>query len=576
MKKFAVFAFIVAVSTLFSKAQDYPRDYFLSPLDPPIIITGTFGEIRNDHFHSGIDISTEEQEGVPVMAAADGYVSRIKIASDGYGKAIYVTHPNGFVTVYGHMEKFTAPINAYIRKIQYEKRVFEVDVNLTNKDFIVKQKEVIGYSGSTGSAESPHLHFEIRDGKSEEPINPLLFGIMVRDTMPPVIKRIRIFPVREAGIVNNTDSAFTYDLRYDSTLGKMVLNTYDFPIVYGTIGFGFEAFDRMDTNNVLGVYSEELYVDTVLIFSTKFDRFNFNNTRDVNAHIDYLSKKRDNMVIERCHKLPGDRLSFYGGNSADGFSTFSEDMSHDIRIVVKDFSGNKADFTFQAISYVSLSETPYMPKDQEAVLVTDQKGAGIHKSKLDVVIPEGAAYESFYYDDESFKGSGFMSDIFRVGDAYEPLKMPVTLGLKPSDNIKDSLLSKAIIVQVNSTDENVSLKSIGGKWEGKLLTTKSYEFGNYAIVLDTIPPSVSKYYVPADMNSMYGGVVKIIIKDELSGIKSYSGKIDDEWFIFEYDKKSDMITANVDSKATNLEHTIEVTVTDKCDNTYTWKSSFYF
>ena len=182
MKKTLFLAFIFSLSSsLTVEAQKYPQDYFIAPLDPPLILTGTFGEIRNNHFHSGIDLSTDEDEGYPVMAAADGYVSRIKIAPDGYGKALYVTHPNGFVTVYGHLQKFTSQVNSFIRRIQYERQEFAMDINPAINEFIVKQRDVIAYSGSTGSAEGPHIHFEIRDEKSEEPINPLLFGLPIKD-----------------------------------------------------------------------------------------------------------------------------------------------------------------------------------------------------------------------------------------------------------------------------------------------------------------------------------------------------------------------------------------------------------
>ncbi|MBK8587010.1 MAG: M23 family metallopeptidase [Bacteroidetes bacterium] len=171
-----VFLLFFAFTNL--QAQNYPQNYFHWPLDTPLTIVGSFGEIRDGHFHSGLDLGTDEMEGRPVSASAAGYISRIKISADGYGKALYITHPNGYVTVYGHLQKFTQPVNEYVRKIQYERQAFEVDLNLKSKDFLVKQDEVIAYSGSTGSAQGPHLHFEIRDEETEEPMNPFFFWFM--------------------------------------------------------------------------------------------------------------------------------------------------------------------------------------------------------------------------------------------------------------------------------------------------------------------------------------------------------------------------------------------------------------
>ena len=286
MKKRLGILVIILLSMENAFTQNYPQGYFIAPLDPPLIITGTFGEIRDNHFHSGLDLSTDEDEGLPVMAAAEGYISRIKISPEGYGKALYITHPNGYVTVYGHLQKFTASVNSYIRKIQNERQVYELDLNPKLNEFMVKQRDVIAYSGNTGGSEGPHVHFEIRDEKSEEPVNPLLFGIPLKDVWKPVIQEVRIFPVREAGIVNNTDSALSFMVVDEN--GSFRLERQIQPQVFGKIGFGVSAFDYQDSIEAeLGPYETELFVDGKLTFSTKLDRFNFNETRYANAEIDY-------------------------------------------------------------------------------------------------------------------------------------------------------------------------------------------------------------------------------------------------------------------------------------------------
>ncbi len=571
MKKYIVFALFFAISALNSNAQNYPTDYFIAPLDPPLIITGTFGEIRENHFHSGIDLSTEEEEGLPVMAAADGFVSRIKISSDGYGKALYITHPNGYVTVYGHLEKFTAAINSFVRRLQYERQVFELDINPKENEFIVKQRDVIAYSGSSGSAQAPHVHFEIRDLKTEEPINPLLFGLPVKDSFLPELKYVRIFPLRESGILNTTDSAETYELRTGSN--GYILSTAEAPIVYGNIGFGFFALDFQDSiMSELGIYSSELYIDGKLTFSTKFDRFNFKDTRYVNAHIDYPFKARDYITIERCHKLPGDQLKIYGDDLQTGYTNFDEDGPRYIKIVVKDFSGNSAQVEFRIIVKTSLREKNYQPQISNSLLVNFENEFSLHKSKLDIVIPEKAVYENFYYSDEESR-SIYLSDVFRVGDIFETLHLPMSIGIKPTKEIVDSLKQKAVIIRI---DEYGTIKSCGGLWKEKFLIAKTHEFGSFAIALDTVPPVLQMYYAPALMNNMYGGVVQIKISDELSKISNFSGKIDGKWHLFEYDKKNDVLITDVQSMDENLTHQVEITATDESGNMIVWKSTFYY
>jgi hypothetical protein len=571
MKKTSILTLLFSTFLLISVAQNYPQGYFIAPLDPPLELTGTFGEVRDNHFHSGIDLSTDEEEGVPVMAAADGYVSRIKIAPDGYGKALYITHPNGYVSVYGHLQKFTAQINSYIRRIQYERQVFELDLNPKPEEFVIHQRDVIGYSGSTGSAQGPHVHFEIRDEKTEEPINPLLFGLPLNDTIPPEIHFVRIFPKREGGILEKTDSAMTYELVFEN--GSYRLGTETAPGVYGNVGFGFNATDYQDSNMTsLGIYGAELYVDGKLSFTTIYDRFNFNDTRYANAHIDYMLNKREGIEIERCFRLPGDRMKIYGELPQTGYTNFLDAGSHQVKIVVSDFSGNKSQVVFNVSTNESLRSKTYMQRPAGTIRVPYDKGVSIQKSKLEVSIPEGAFYEDFDFDEQVSK-SAFLSDIYTIGNPDEPLQLPMTIGLKPNKDIPDSMKIKALIVRMSDEGD---LEGVGNLWNDKILTAKTYEFGNFAIVLDTVPPMVEKYYVPADMNTMYGGVVQIRVKDNLSEIKNYSGKINDKWHLFEYDKKNNMLIANVESMDVNETHPIEVTVTDQNGNTTVWKSTFYY
>jgi hypothetical protein len=559
--------------------QNYPANYFSPPVDPPLVITGTFCEIRDNHFHSGLDLRTgNDEEGYPIMAAADGYVSRVKIAPDGYGKALYITHANGFVTVYGHMQKFNAVLNDYVYSIQKQREVFEIDETPEVNKFIFKKGEVIGYSGSTGSATNPHLHFEIRDKETEETINPLLFGFNIKDTIAPIIQRIKIFPVRGRGILEETDTALIYEVTGPEN-NKYKLETENIPIVYGMIGFGIEAMDNQlieeeNSQATLGIYGAQLFVDDKLSYSWKFDRFNFADTRDINAHIDYSSAAKEGLSIQRCHNLPGNQhLKFYGDPNQTGFFTLSDGASHKIRIVVMDFNRNTSEINFKVRSDLSLRDTKYLVPAENETLLTRAKGLIFRKPRIEVIIPPDAVYEDCYYQFSSQLSVDYLSDIYQVGDFGEAVQMPITVKIKPNHTLADSLKAKALVLYTDYFDQTTSIL---GQWKEDFFVVQNKRFGNYVLAIDTVTPKVEKYYTPADMDGMYGGKVMIKIKDEFAGIQSYSGKIDGNWCLFEYDKKDDMLSANVDPYLGNAEHTLEIKVTDKLNNTTYWKSSFYY
>ena len=163
------FLFFISVSMA---QNSYPQDYFQSPLEIPLILSGTFAELRSNHFHSGLDIKTQQQSGLKVMAAASGFVSRIKVSHFGYGKALYITHPNGYTTVYAHLQNFNPEIDAYIKHRQYKNESYEIELFPKAGELLVNNGDIVAYSGNTGGSGGPHLHFEIRN-KQEHPMNPM-------------------------------------------------------------------------------------------------------------------------------------------------------------------------------------------------------------------------------------------------------------------------------------------------------------------------------------------------------------------------------------------------------------------
>ncbi|MBL0104381.1 MAG: hypothetical protein IPP51_11890 [Bacteroidetes bacterium] len=394
----------------------------------------------------------------------------------------------------------------------------------------------------------------------------------LNDTQAPQILAIRLFPTPENGIVNKTDTAMTYEIQ--TSEGINMINSPTFILAYGYVGFGIAAIDHQEGSMAtLGIYSVEMSVDNIPAYEWKYDRFNFSDTKEVNAHIDYLTYVRDRLTVERAFRLPGNHLNMYQDSVRLGTQYFGEDASHDIKFVVKDFSGNSTFIEFPVVTYASLYNNPMQARDPEAMLVTNAKGVAIHKSKLDVAIPAGAVYQDFYYTDMEMNSPEYLANTYRVGSWYEALDVPITVGIKPEATIPDSLKSKAIIAEVMQYKK---LKGRGGVWNGKFLSAQVPTFGDYTIVLDTVPPTVVKDYVPADMNSYRGAVIQYKITDDMSSIKSYTGMVDGKWILFEYDKKNNMISADISFLPTNNEHKVEITVIDERGNTTNYKSTFWF
>ncbi|MCD4698124.1 MAG: M23 family metallopeptidase, partial [Bacteroidales bacterium] len=281
MLKILQLVFFILVTQILFSQNNYPPDVFISPLDIPIKLSGTFGELRSNHFHSGIDIKTGEKTGLNIYTIADGFISRIKIQSGGYGKALYVTHPNGYVSVYGHLNKYNDNINEFVIKEQYRRQSFEIDLYLKEGQISVSQGEIIAYSGNSGRSGGPHLHFEIRDEKSQKPINPLLFGYEVTDRVKPLINLLKVYPMSNIDQINGKNtSAIYYPI---ANKGNYKLKYSDTIKITGSAYFGLNCFDPFNRGlNKNGVYSIKMFVDSSLVYAHKLETFSFDETRYIN------------------------------------------------------------------------------------------------------------------------------------------------------------------------------------------------------------------------------------------------------------------------------------------------------
>ena len=267
---------IVLLSSLFFhflcfSQEKYPQNYFSNPLEIPILLSGSFGELRSNHFHAGLDIKTQGKEGINVLAAAEGYISRIKVQQFGYGKAIYITHPNGFTTVYGHLKKFADKIENHIKSVQYKTERYETDnLTFTEDKFPIQKGEIIALSGDTGGSGGPHLHFEIRNTITENVINPLFFGLKVDDTIAPTFQDLKVYALNIDSQINQQRKSFQIPLKNIET----GIYTSDRITASGVIGFGVNVIDRFNnSNNKNGIFSLEMLVNGNRVYYHDVEEF---------------------------------------------------------------------------------------------------------------------------------------------------------------------------------------------------------------------------------------------------------------------------------------------------------------
>lgn len=545
---------------LFSQ-QPFPKDYFQSPLGVPIVLSGSFGELRSNHFHSGLDIKTQQREGLDVFAAAQGYVSRIKIQHYGYGKAIYLTHPNGYTTVYAHLQSFGPKLQEYVKKKQYEKQSYEIELFPKPGELSVAKGELIAYSGNTGGSGGPHLHYEIRNAKSE-PINPLLFGYHVKDTRAPRILGVYGYALGGGSVINNTNN------RIELRLTKKDNNTFiaDKIYVQGTIGLGVETYDQFDmAYNKNGAYKVCTKVDGVPNFEFNFTSFSFAESRYINTLIDYPTYINKRKRIQKCYIEPYNRLSIYSKKDNNGMITVEPGQNYTISLEVSDLAGN-----------VSVVEIPVEGKKQELLRAKENfRSENYLISKRDNIFKVGKATvyfpeDSFYYD--------FFLDLQQNGDTIKvhnhdiPMRKNYTLSIE-LDSVNKGDIDKYFIAHAS---DNGYLSYQNTYRKSSVLSTRTRALGNFVVAKDTIGPKIRPSNFQDGQWLSNFKTLKLIITDDLSGINSYRAKINNQWVLMEYEYKKNSLTYDLsDIEFKDATHLLEVVVTDNVGNSTTYKAVFH-
>jgi hypothetical protein len=555
---------ILLFASFTSSAQNkYPTNYFRSPLDISLHLSGTFGELRNNHFHAGVDIKTKRRTGFPVYATADGYVSRIKVAIWGYGKVIYISHPNGYTSVYAHLSKFGDGIQEYVKNIQYQKESYETgNIYPAENEITVKKGQVIAFTGRTGGFVAPHLHYEIRDTKTEHIINPLLFGLKIKDSIAPRINKLIAYPIGEGSRINRSVKKQTLAIKKDS------LNNYRTNRISasGSIGFGINVYDLLGKElNKNGVYSIEMKVNGKRHYYHDVETFSFAESKYINLLIDYPYFATYKNRIQKTFREKETKLSIYEDLVKDGFVDVKEGFSYKVEIIAKDFKGNRSSVKIPIIGVKSESIL-LQEKDTTNYKILKNKFQKFTEGGVTVAFPKNTFYKDIFID---FSVNGKLATIHKP---TIPLNKSFTITFD-STMYRKSEVNNIYIANINN--KKYPYYQNTRKREDKLFTTTK-TLGKYTLLIDNELPKI--YNLNFKNNNWVSKLNYLTIKisDTQSGIKSYEAFIDDEWILMEYDVKKKKISYNFsDKKLVGSKHIFKLVVSDNVGNTNTYNATFY-
>ena len=566
--RFALYFGAVLLLAFADPTTPYPQDIFISPVDHELRLSGTFGELRSNHFHAGIDIkSSRGGVGDPLYAVADATVARVKVQSGGYGNALYLRHPNGYTSVYAHLDAFDPAIAAYVKAAQYARQSFEVDLYPPAGKFTFAQGEQIGKMGTSGRSFGPHLHFEIRDSGTEKLINPLLFGFKIADNRAPKMHALKVYSLNDA---RQTVAQRTVDLvgrgrDYGVAGDTLTINAW-------RAGFGLRVFDHHDkTNNWNGIYRLQLRQDDQPIHGFEMETFAFGETRYINALSDYAEKVLNKTDYNRTYRLPGNRLSVYRDEVDYGVVELSSYRPSKITLIASDVHGNERTLEF----WVKRGEvTP--PEAPPYNYLLDQTSPNVVETgNVYAYFPAGTLYEDLplRYQNQPPPADGYYSKVHSLHDYATPVQRYFELAIRPDRDIPAALRDKAYIAFC----KDGQVRSNGGHWEGDRLATRVRSLGDYAILVDDTPPTVRAVTFRNDMRGL--GRMSFKITDDVAttgkarGLR-YTGTVDGEWVLFEYDAKKDLLTHHFDGRIGPGEHALELRVEDDRGNVQLYERTF--
>jgi hypothetical protein len=547
---------------LFSQSE-YPQDYFRNPLDITLVLSGSFAELRSNHFHSGLDIKTQQKQGLKVYAAAEGYVSRIKVSHFGYGKALYITHPNGYTSVYGHLQKFSPNIEAYIKQCQYQKEKYEVEMFPTTDELIITKDEVVAFSGNTGGSGGPHLHFEIRDN-AERPINPMLFGVDIKDTKKPFISAVYAYPKNKASFINGKNKRVPLRIIPNKN-GNYSVEKIS---AYGDIGFGVVTNDKQDlAPNKNGVGNIKSFFNGNKMLEVNFKRFSFDETKHLNRYIDFELFKTKKKRAQKLFIESNNPLSLFEDAVDNGYVKIEDSTASIYKVEISDYKGNTTTLDipiagkYQKIKDVTLEE------NIDLYLIKNASTTVLEGDKSNVVFYNNTVYEDLLID---FKVN---SDTIKLHKDVVPLQKNFIVNYDVS-NYKEEDKSKLFIARLFGYYKRPSYVTTTRK--GDTLTARSKILGQYVLATDSVAPKIKPINFASKKWLSKYRYLKVKISDELSGISNYRATVNGKWILMEYDYKTGLLIHDFnDNIVKDTENNLKIIVTDNVGNSSTFETTFF-
>lgn len=536
---------------------------FAHPMDLPVEVAGNFMELRSNHFHSGVDLKTNGRVGQPVKAVADGWVSRVKIGPWGYGKAVYIDHPSGYTTVYGHLDRLNGNLAATVLDLQYAARSFSVDKYFQKGELPVRQGEVIAFSGNTGGSSAPHLHYEVRRTADQHALDPEAYGLKTLDQVPPIFHGLRIDPLDTSSKSSPYPAGakgFPVVALNDS---MYVLKAGSTPAAWGTVGLAVNVVDRYsNSRNTCGIRSLQVGMDGQALCEIHLDEVDFGLQRYANAYMDYGLYKANTMYYNRCYKLPNNRLGVYVPLEDPGRIRMEPGRDHDMVVIATDASGNRSTLTFRLTGATAEQAAAWPAARPTGRLLRFNEAQTILEPGMRFSLPPNALYEDTWLRTAVAPAPlHAFSPQFTIQDEYTPLQLAGELVIDVAGDIPAELAPKLLVVR----RAKGSWQPEGGTYAEGRISTSVKTLGPFTVLLDTVPPVLTPLGLHADMKGRKNFKVKVT--DNLSGIDQWLAKLDGQWILMEYEPKTHTLEHVFDRYSDKPgQHVFELEVMDERGN----------